>query len=487
MKSKNIKFYMALSCLLIVTACDKVLEVEPQFNKEGSQIFKTLEEYDYALTGAYALLRDVGYFGSGGQTTSSWGNLPDMMGTDLVRTSEDLANWQTQVNWTYTADENDLQVAWIAAYSVIAQANLVLRDIDQFSATNPKGVNRIKGQALAIRGMAHFDLFRYWAESYDKNSTGRGIPYIEKVNINNKPGRLTVAESYIKIFNDLETAEGLLADVDRVINSGPRAYVDNLVIKAILARVNLYAKDYAKAESYATQVIDALPLASKKAFPDIWKDASREEIVWSLSYNLGEGVPAAGVHIASSNRNRFKPSAALEATFDQINDIRFPAYFASRSLSTNSRRIVVKFYGRNAAPPVASDNLVNWKVFRTGEMFLIRAEARVMQAGKESFVLQDVNTLRAARINNYVAANLSGQPLIDAIALERRKELFGEGHQWFDLKRTTRTISRPASDGHLVSTPLNLSPTSREWEWPIPTAEINANEVIRAQQHPGFI
>jgi starch-binding outer membrane protein, SusD/RagB family len=486
MKIKNIFFGIGLSCLLVLVSCESVLEVEPEFQKEGSQIFKTLDDYDYALTGAYALFRAVGYYGSGGQTTSTWANLPEMMGTDLVRTAEDLANWQTQANWTYTADETDLDVAWIAAYSVIAQANLVLRNIEQFSAESPQAVNRIKGQALAIRGLAHFDLFRYWAESYDRTSTGRGIPYIETVDINAKPGRLTVAQSYDKIFADLELAEDLLADVDKPVNATGRYYLDVTGVQAILARVNLYAKDYVAAETYASEVITAIPLASRAAFPGIWTDASTADVIWSVAFNLGEGQPSVGVHISSSNRNRFKPSAALEATYDAANDVRYSSYFATRTLSGTPRRIVSKFYGRNAAPPTASDNLVNWKAFRTGEMYLIRAEARAMQAGKEVLALADLNALRLARINGYVAEVLTGQPLVDAIMLERRKELFGEGHQWFDIKRTTRTITRVATDNYIGGTPLTLAPTAREWEWPIPTPEINANENIRAQQNPGF-
>ncbi len=487
MKFKKLYIALTIGALLTAGGCDSVLDVEPEFVKEGSQIFKTLEEYDFALTGAYALFRQTGYFGSGGQTTSTWGNLPDMMGDNLVRTNEDLANWQTQCNWTYTADENDLEVAWLAAYGVISQANLVLRNLDQFSATNPQAVNRIKGQALAIRGMAHFDLFRYWAESYDRTSSALGIPYIEVVNPEAKPSRLTVQLSYDKIFADLTTAETLLGDVDRTINTASaRYYLDRTAVRAILARVNLYAKDYVQAENYATLVINAIGLSDRTVFPNIWRDAAMGEVIWSVAFNLGEGVPSAGVHIAGNNRNRFKPSAALEATYDQTNDIRFSSYFATRSLSGTPRRIVSKFYARNAAPPTAGDNLVNWKAIRSGEMFLIRAEARALQAGKESLGMDDLNALRAARITAYTPEVLTGQALLDAIALERRKELVAEGHRWFDLKRTTKTISRPVGDAQLASTPLTLGASAREWNWPIPTTEINSNPNIRTQQTSNY-
>jgi hypothetical protein len=485
MKMKKIYTTLCLGLLVTAMACDSVLEVEPEFQKNGSQIFKEIADYDYALTGTYSLFRQVGYYQSGAQTTSSWGNLPDMMADNLIRTSEDLANWQTQVNWTYTADENDLEVAWQAAYTVISQANLTLRGLDAFASSNADDVNRIKGQALAIRGLVHFDLLRYWGESYERNSTAKGIPFIEAVDITLKPTRLTVKESYDKILGDLEQAETLLADVTG-LNASDRAQLDVHAVRAILARLYLYAEDYANAEEYATLVIDARPLATRAQFANVWKDASTAEVIWSVPFNLGEGSPASGVHIGGNNRNRFKPAASLEALYDQTNDVRFASYFASRTLSGNSRRILLKYYSRTTVPPASGDNLVNWKAFRTGEMYLIRAEARALQAGKEDLGTDDLNALRAARIDGYVDETYTVDELIAEIEIERRKELVGEGHRWFDIKRTTKTIDRVESDGLISGTPLSLESTAREWTWAIPTAEINNNANIAGQQTAGY-
>jgi len=362
-------------------------------------------------------------------------------------------------------------------------------------------VNEIKGQALAIRGMAHFDVLRYWGENFDRNATSLGIPYRITADPEAMPSRLNVKETYDNILKDLQEAETLLEGIS-LNSANNKAYIDQLAVQALLARVNLYAKDYASAESYATMVIEARPLASKTAFSGIWTDATADEVIWAVSFSAGEGTPSGGVHVASSNRNRFRPSAPLVTTYDQVNDIRFPSYFALRqSGNVNpprpiypglpavnntddepiTRTIVNKFIGRGTA----LDNVVNWKVLRTGEMYLIRAEARAMQAGKEALGLADLNALRAARINNYTNVTLSGQALLDAIALERRKELFGEGHRWFDLKRTTRTITRTDYDPNISNT-LTLDPTAREWVWPIPQVEIDANANMASQQTTGY-
>ena len=480
MKLRHIVLGIGLSFTLGLSSCEKVMEVEPDFQKDGSQIFKSLDDYEFVLTGAYSQFRSVGYFGSGGQTTSTWAMLPDMMGDDLAQTAEDLGNWQNQTNWNYTSDEPDIAQAWTSAYNIITQANLVLRNIEQFSATSPNRVNRIKGQALAIRGMVHFDLLRFWGESYDRNSTKLGVPYKMTVNKDDMPSRLTVKETYDKIFADLNEAETLLGTVDRAINSSSsRAMIDRLATRALLARLNLYVKNYAEAERYATLVINDRPLASKTDFPRIWKDESAAEVIWSVTFSAGEGSPSSGAHNGPSNRNRFRPTNPIMASFDQANDVRFPAYFSTRLRSGVSRPIVNKFLGRGTAV----DNLVNWKVLRTGEMYLIRAEARALQ-GNTLGALEDLNTLRAARINGYTPVVLAGQALLDAIYMERRKELFGEGHRWFDVRRTTSNLVR--TDCGTIARDCAIAPTDREWVWPIPQGEIDANANIKSQQTAGY-
>ena len=420
-----------------------------------------------------------------------------MMTDNLVQTAEDLGNWTPQVNWVYTSAEADIAVAWQAAYSVVAEANLVLRNIEQFSATNAQAVNRLKGQALAIRGMAHFDVLRYWGVDFDRNSATLGVPYVTAVDIELKPARLSVKETWDNIFKDMLEAETLLGDVDKAVNGSTRTAFDRTAVRGMLARMYLYAKDYAKANEYASLVITALPLASKAAFPALWNSTSQSEVVLEVAFsNPTEGSPASGVHIASSNRNRFRPATPLTDLFDVANDIRVPAYLASRQsgnvnppraflpfagATSNTRKIVNKFITRGST----QDNVVHWKVLRTGEMYLIRAEARAMLGGaNEALALTDLNDLRSARINNYVPVVLAGQALLDAIHEERRKELFGEGHRWFDLKRTTRTINR--TDIAVTSTRTTLAPGAREWVWPIPQGEIDANPNISSQQSPGY-
>jgi hypothetical protein len=60
MKMKNLLIILGLGGLLVLSACEKMIGIEPQYAREGSRIFTSLQDYEFALTGAYALLRATG-------------------------------------------------------------------------------------------------------------------------------------------------------------------------------------------------------------------------------------------------------------------------------------------------------------------------------------------------------------------------------------------------------------------------------------------
>lgn len=468
------KILVAIILTASLASCKKVIESEPTHQLDGSTRFETIEDFDFALTGAYALFRSANYLGGG---SNAYVNLPDMLSDNLNETSESLGNYQTLSTWRYAEDEPNIGATWQAAYRIISQANLLLRDIDNFSATENGAVNRIKAQALAIRALVHFDVLRYWVEEYDRNSTKPGVPYITSFDYEQKPSRGTVKETYDHIEADLQAARGLMnSGLDKTINATGKAYIDVQGVNAIMARVFLYSNQLDSAIKYSTLVINSIPLSTRTNFPNIWTDASTSEVIWSVSFNAGEGRIGDPVYFVPNNRSSYRPNPTLITTYDQVNDIRYSSYFQVRS-----NRLVLSKYLAKAAQVPRPDGIVNFKAFRTGEMYLIRAEANARKGGvNEVAALVDLNTLRAARIAGFVPGVETGTALLNAIELERRKELISEGHRWFDLKRTTKTINRTS-----CAVFCTLTATNRAWTWPIPIGEINANPNI-LPQNPGY-
>ena len=193
---------------------------------------------------------------------------------------------------------------------------------------------------------------------------------------------------------------------------------------------------------------------------------------------------------ATSNRSYFRPvpemaTAAGTTGLIQSNDLRYQAYFTSvpAAGATAPNLAITKYRGKNAL----TDGNANFVALRSGEMYLIRAEANARLGGaNEATALADLNALRAARITGYTPEILTGAALVNAIADERRREMFGEGHRFFDLKRTTRIIQRGSVCGTSISSAGNcvLAATAREWALPIPESALGANKNLT--QNPGY-
>src|SRR6185503_18796061 len=234
------KILIAAVVVASLSSCKKILDANPEYNVDGNNAFKTIEDCDFALVGAYRLFQSTSYYGSTDGRSNAFGLLPDLLSDNLRETGESLGNERVFSRWVYAADESQIEGTWVIGYRIISQANLVLGHVDKFAGTNQGAVNRIKGQALAIRALAHFDLLRYFVNDFARNSTLPGIPYITAFDYEVKPARGTVQATYNAIEADLLAAKTLLQSPDHAINGGSgnnRAYMDRYVVDAILARV----------------------------------------------------------------------------------------------------------------------------------------------------------------------------------------------------------------------------------------------------------
>jgi starch-binding outer membrane protein, SusD/RagB family len=468
-----------------IPACN-LIDLKPTDSIDSNDGLNTLDAVEQATDGIYSSLRSVDYYGRNYLT------LPDMMSDNVRETVESLSNYRNEVDWLYTSNSTEAEEAWEQPYEVINRANIVIEAIDKVSGSQQRK-NRSLGQALALRALGHFDLLRYYGQSYDRNSTALGIPIKTKSDLSN-PARNTVKEVYDQIFADLNQAKTALADIDKSINtSSNRKRIDLLAVNALAARVSLYAGLWADAITFTSAILDELPDAGLSSFDDfesVWSDDEpSNEIIWSISYTTkadivdavenenGTGV-GDDLYFVPNDRSSFAPSAALVALYDKDNDIRYSSYILEEPSRPTSTFIVGKYLGRGGNLSGINDA----KVFRAGEMYLIRAEAYARN-GQDALGMADLNALRNARIDGYVDENLTGTALLNAIAIERRKELAFEGHRWFDLRRTGQAINR-GTDWGLPSVSQSLPANSPKFIWPIPQSEIFANKEM--EQNAGY-
>jgi hypothetical protein len=122
----------------------------------------------------------------------------------------------------------------------------------------------------------------------------------------------------------------------------------------------------------------------------------------------------------------------------------------------------------------------NLNHFRSAEMYLIEAEAKYRQ-GKPDIEVQNL----LVALNNTSGRNTSytctqtGTALLDEIKLYRAVELWGEGFDWFDMKRWNEPIVRKlyANGGNFItSLAVTIAPdANNKWTWKLPLRETDFN------------
>jgi hypothetical protein len=304
------------------------------------------------------------------------------------------------------------------------------------------------------------------------------MPYMEAPSLDPQ-ARIKMGVYFQKINADLTEAKGLvpnnLTDIYRV---------NQLAVSGLQARVALYTKDWAKAITYSTEYINAIPLATAANFNGIWTDANTNEVAFKLKRTSSIGTKIGSLfRNTSANASTigtvtWLPSSKLWNSYDQVNDVRFASYFKDEPLLSAAGRpskIIRKYAGTGYGTP--GENVADAKIFRTGEMYLIRAEAKA-ETNDLAGAAADINALDAARITGYTNVSFASKnEAIDAIMQERFKELAFEGHRFWDLKRRGLPVSRLTGDAPNANA-TTLPSGNFRFVLPIPNAEIQANKLM---------
>ena len=368
--------------------------------------------------------------------------------------------------YQYSSDATtggDVTASYFPYYNMIDHINRILPNIPLVTATSAQEGLRdpVKGQLLALRAIAHFELMEAFSKNYSA-SEPLGVPIMLVSDNTAKPSRKTMGEVMTQIESDLSAAKNLLPVV--TVATFSDTAMNKVNVAAYQARIALYKGDYANAITYATEVINSnvKPLVTGATFAGIWTDANNSETLLRIRYLTNSTIGSlwtagALIYIAPSD----KLVASYAAT-----DIRKAAYIGT----TSGNNYVNKFYTSSRGARV-----VDIKAIRTAEMYLIRAEAYAKQATPNlALGAADLNALRAQRITGYVNQTFAtAADLITAVLDERFKELCFEGFRFYDLKRNNLPVQRNSTDASAEWQTLPV--TSYRWVLPIPQAELNAN------------
>jgi hypothetical protein len=463
MTNKYINRWFAICiCAATLASCAKTIDEKPTGTIDANRAFRNISDINLGIIGSYAVL------GPNAITNNSLVSDETMLPTENT-TGGNVATHR----WQYDGSNGTVTQAFDENYIAIDRINRVLAAIDVVPASGSEVDlrERYRGELLAMRAYCHFELLRNFASKYEASALGAA--YMTE-SVIGTPTRSSFGETMTKIKADLATAKDLIPT-----SFNDRTRITRNAVSAIQARAALYEKNWDDAISYSTEAINAVPLATQAQFADIWTDKSDAEVFWKLRRATGDSR-LGDFYYNSGRIVLYAPAFKLLKLYDRTNDIRYAAYVRTSTRTDGSTRYWVgKYIGGTSTA-----NLADVKLYRSAEMYLIRAEAQA-EKNNISAAAADLNSLRAKRITGYADETFADKAsIVNAIYAERFKELAFEGHRFFDLRRKNEAIVRDPEDAINTLGANKLETTAPQFVFPIPDSEIRVNKNM--QQNPGY-
>lgn len=441
------------------TSCNEdFMETKSTQTVDQSQMFETTQGGMMAVNGLHKLMYTPSlsstYAQGGFQTFMIW---MDMMGEDLVYTRAN-AQFQSQAKWTLHRNptSSHLSYHYRLFYRFISNANMIIDNID--NAEGPQmEKDYIKGQALAYRAFAYFNLVQCWAERYRPGEANNQLGVIMRIhNTTDNLPRTSVEEVYSQINIDLDNAIELLDGV--TLTKTNKSHIDVHVARGLKARVLLTQGKWNEAAAMAKLVVDR---SGAKLQDDTYvttnnrmSDQTNTEWLWGKKGQEDQAGTLKDFHSFMSNKNvsynKNTPRAIYNLLYNRISDtdVRKMLWFPEAQNPKADRKPIAPSGGyiRNYMANkflLADENAkcgdVPW--MRLPEMMLIVAEGNA-RAGKYSEAAEALYPLARHRDPKYVKSDKTGEAMIDEVMFQRRIELWGEGFRFLDLKRLNMPLDR---------------------------------------------
>lgn len=477
------------------------LDLDSSTEVETDGSLSTLRDYEFTLNGIYSTMQSYYYYGARMQYYG------DVTGDDVqaYSSTKRCANYY-QFSWN---KDNAPSTFWRTCYEIIRNTNIVINNIDDivYEGEDEEGKalftayqNDLKGQALAIRALALFDITRLYGYPYLKdNGASLGGAIVEDVvDITYKPKRSTVAQCYEKTIEYLTTAIPLFAtekekgDGDWMAKS-IKGKMNKWAAMTLLSRVYLYKGDNTNALKTAEDAIkdaekDGYRLWTNEEYTEVWSKDFTSEVFFEIVNLLTDSPSKESMGYLCSidgYKDMILTTSFIKFLQEDKKDVRYKMFATYKK-----RAYIQKYPGENGDGGPADANI---PLFRLSELYLNAAEAAAKLADQNDKAVKYLDPIvkRGNPANTVEGTTVT----VERVLTERRKEFFGEGHRMFDVLRNGGTIKRTdVSISDFSDTEhLNLQDYAREFDWnmykvvlPIPKAEMDANPNMKDQQNPGY-
>ena len=305
----------SLLLTLMLCSCNSWLDVDLINQSEESDLFSTERGFSEALAGVYCDIAASNMYGQ----TLSFGML-DIM--SRIYDYSQIPN-KMKIFRDYDYENKDMKsyiyLLWSSFYANIAALNNILEWSEKnASVLSDERRNQVRGEALALRGLLHFDIYRLFATDVKLDPTARVLPYQTKFGVKTSPvystmdylnlviGDLEDAVKYLENDPIKEVKPYQLGNGDDENKDGADLYVARMnyyATKALLARVYLsMGGDKIKdARRLAEEVIDCGKFALVDYERSLNTDEANKDLLFSDEHIFslrGQNVKtdAEGVH-----------------------------------------------------------------------------------------------------------------------------------------------------------------------------------------------
>ena len=394
------KKYIGFSIIalgLTLTSCDDWLDKLPDNRME----LQTPSDVSNLLVSAYpsahpAYLLEMYSDNTDDCVNPSW--------SEASRFQAQAYNWE---DITETGEAESPQELWNRHYLAIASANAAIDLIE--GKGSPAEYSEQLGEALLCRAYAMFQLSTVFCKAYNPAtaSTDLGLPYPthpEKV-VGTVYTRGTMEDLYGQIDKDLQRGLPLVSSN----YSKPKFHFNTDAAKAFAARFYLYKGDFAKAITYATEVLGADPTAKARDWdayaalnmnqqirPEAWVSAD-EKCNFLLQTVYSEWGAISGPYIygdkyAHSYRITYDEDIASKGPFGAANSTFKQRVWSNTALAKLfHRKVPYEFEYTDLQAGIGYPH-AEYAVFTTEQLLLERAEAYAL-SGELQKAVDDYNTI----------------------------------------------------------------------------------------------
>lgn len=486
---KNYKnIFYAFAILLGLVACsDDFVEREPVYSIGSENYFNSETDYYNALVGAYDLLQSTYVNVMLGEIASNNTLCGGESATDVI-------GFQQIDDMTHTPVNSNLKNVWDWMFAGVNRANYILEFQDK---TNFEGKEIIIAETRFLRAYYYFELVKWFGP----------VPLKEtrfELGDENSIPRSSVSQVYALIETDLQYA------VNNLEYTAPQVgRVTKGAAQALLGKAYLYQDKFSDAANVLDNLIQFGPYDLVDDYNTIFENAGENgiESVFEIQYSDAEGAGFGCLQCSEGN---------VAVGFNGIRNYSGPVFDSGFSFNVPTQDVVDEFEAGDLRKEVAILDIEAWANatgatygtgyehtgyfnrkyiarqgdLNTGDQNLTNPNnyrairfADVLLMAAEAFNRGGIDDTKAQLYLNRVRerafgdtshnVSLTGTALTDAIYHERRVELVGEGHHFFDLVRTGRGNQIPG-----------FTPNKNEL-FPIPIEEIQFSNG-NWQQNPGY-